>query len=288
MARNIRKIDPNLNMGMHELANTRDGPDSFSFQLTYSKDQIEDSLANLDNLVKNTILKAPIRTKKDFCLLARPNLPKQLTHEEDKWERKMHEKWGPQASSDANYVDICPRIQTYQYPLRDSLKKDVGWGEIDLLGIGPDFLPVPNELKQRKSDESPLRMLVQVAAYGFALKKVWPNLKSHWAKAVSSLKGAPAHFPDTLDKVTLVCVAPEERWDSYLGRSSETKAGAFPSEAWPPFWKLVDALGIYFDIHFVALEGEWDEEKQLTINGARVLDLRSDSEQRFGRAIMIR
>jgi hypothetical protein len=33
---------------------------------------------------------------------------------------------------------------------------------------------------------------------------------------------------------------------------SETKEGQFPPQAWTPFWKLVDALGKWFDIHFTA------------------------------------
>ena len=60
----------------------------------------------------------------------------------------MYEKWGPKGSGE--YVPVCKRIQTYQYPLRGSLNGKY-WGEIDLLGIGTDFLPVPNELKNREA-----------------------------------------------------------------------------------------------------------------------------------------
>jgi hypothetical protein len=186
----------------------------------------------------------------------------------------MYEKWGPHKGP-GEYVPICKRIQTYQYPLQAS-RKDRCWGKIDLLGIGADFLPVPNELKKRKTNESPLRMLVKVAAYGFAIQKVWPKLKDYWVEALSWFGGSPSQFPATLDRVTLICVAPDEYWSSCLGLPG-TNAGAFPSEAWPPFWKLVDALGRWFDIHFVAInKGSWDATKESPkITGARVLELRS-------------
>src|SRR5438552_10015057 len=164
-------INPSL--GLHVLANS--GRGSFRFQLKYAKQQTEDILSNLDDLVKNTIENAPMRTK-DFCL-NRVTKP-QLTNEEDKWERQMYKKWGPKGSGD-EYIPACKRIQTYQYPLQDSFE-DKYWGKIDLLGIGADFLPVPNELKKRQANESPLRMLVEAAAYGFAIRKVWPNLREHW------------------------------------------------------------------------------------------------------------
>ncbi|MDZ4801716.1 MAG: hypothetical protein SGI92_26465 [Bryobacteraceae bacterium] len=273
MPNDVRKIDPNLNLGLHELASSGEGRGSFSFQLQFAKQQIEDILLNLDSLVKNTLDKAPVRTK-DFCL-GRTTRP-QLSHEEDKWERAMYGKWGPGGSSE--YVPVCERIQAYQYPLQAS-RKDRCWGKIDLLGIGTDFLPVPNELKKRRTNESPLRMLVEVAAYGFAIRKVWPTLKDHWIEAVSSFEGAPLQFPASLEKVTLVGVAPEEYWLRCLGRFPKTKAGTFPCEAWPPFWELVDAFGRWFDIHFVAVEGNWDDTRLPTITGARVLDLRSDSRQ---------
>jgi hypothetical protein len=208
----------------------------------------------------------------DFCL-DRVTDPK-LTHEEDKWERAMYRKWGPESSGE--YVSICKHIQTYQYPLQASFKEK-RWGKVDLLGIGTDYLPVPNELKKRKTNESPLRMLVEVAAYGFAIRKVWPNLKDCWVKAVRRFQGSPSQFPADLDKLTLVGVAPEEYWCQCLGLLPGTKEGKFPSGAWRPFWELVDALGRWgFDIHFVAVEGNWDDNTQLpTITGARVLELRS-------------
>jgi hypothetical protein len=266
----IRKIDLGRESGLHELGNPGSEPDSFRFQLQYAKAQIEDILLNLESLVKNTIDKAPVR-ERNFCLdrLTKPD----LTHEEDQWERAMYSKWGPTGSDE--YVPVCKHIQAYQYPLRahTSVSKQSPnnkcWGEIDLLGIGADFLPVPNELKRETSD-SPLRMLVEVAAYGFAIQKVWPHLKEHWRQALAWC-APPTQFPATLDRVTLIAVAPETYWVRSLGQLTGTKKGRFPPEAWPPFWELVDALTKWFDIHFVAVAGSYGTE--LTITGARIINL---------------
>jgi hypothetical protein len=149
MPSRLRKIDRSRGMGLHELGNAGTDRDAFRFQLKYAKEQIEDILWSLDDLVKNTIDKAPER-KKDFCLDRVTNVP--ITHEEDKWERAMYNRWGPQGSGP--YLPICHRIQAYQFPLQAS-RKDKSWGKVDLLGIGSNFLPVPNELKKQKTTESP-------------------------------------------------------------------------------------------------------------------------------------
>lgn len=269
-----RKIDRSLGLGLHELASSGNG----HFQLGHAKEWTEYILSKLDNLVQNTIDKAPTREGR-FCLDRRANHPP-LTHEEDKWERAMYDKWGPEGSGE--YVPVCKRIQTYQYPLQayrtasQPAPNNTCWGEIDLLGIGRDFLPVPIELKKRETNESPLRILVEVAAYGFAIRKVWPELRHHWIEAVRWFGGSPSQFPATLDRVTLVGVAPDKYWSGCLGLLPGTKKGKFPSEAWPPFWKLVEALERWFDIHFVAIKGNCDDPKgSPKITGARVLDLRS-------------
>jgi hypothetical protein len=98
-------------------------------------------------------------------------------------------------------------------------------------------------------------------------------------KAVSWFGGSTKQFPENLDKVTLVGVAPEEYWLRCLARWPKTKAGAFPSEAWPPFWKLVDEFGRWFDIHFAQIDGGWDNTGLPILTGARLLDLRSESQR---------
>ena len=274
MQRKVSKIDPKLNLGLHELANS-EAESSFRFQLRYAKQQIKDILDNLDNLVENTIKKSPVRPKqKGFKLCRRSDPTRKLTREEDRWERAIHEKWGPEGSGE--FVSVCKRIQTYQTPLRNSKKYDKCWGSIDLLGIGKNWRPVPIELKKAVTYDSPLKMVVEVAAYGFAIIEAWPNLKDEWVKASRRFVESPAEFPPKLERLTLLGAAPDEYWNRYLGRRPETKAGKFPTQAWPCFWHLVDRLKPWFDIHFVALDGALKHRVKLpTITGARELDLQS-------------
>jgi len=263
-------IDSSLGLGLHELGNPKAKNHSFAFQLKYSKEQAEDILSNLPRLVEKTNEKAPLRTN-GFRLNRSAVLPK-LTHEEDKWERAIYERWGPGSSVD--FTSNCKRIQTYQFPLQRT-REDGCWGSIDLLGIGAAFLPVPIELKKRKPEESPLRMLVEVAAYGFAIRKVWPNLKPYWIEALGFPRSRSLQLPETLDKVTLICLAPEEYWCWCLGLLPGHKNLMFPIDAWPSFWRLIDGLGAWFDIHFAAVEGRWIIKSELPeIFSARLLDLR--------------
>jgi hypothetical protein len=186
MHNKIRTIVPGRGLGLHELTNASTQCDSFRFQLAFAKEQTENILSNLDELVENTKNKAPLRAY-DFCL-DRVTDP-ELTHEEDKWERAVYKKWGPAGSGE--FVSVCKRIQTYQYPLQEHGKVNKCWGAIDLLGIGTNFLPIPNNLKKRRSRESSLRMLVEVAAYGFAICKVWLKLKDQGRarRAFSAISG---------------------------------------------------------------------------------------------------
>ena len=119
-------------------------------------------------------------------------------------------------------------------------------------------------------------MLLEVAAYGLAIRKVWPNLKEHWAEALSWFGGSPSRFPAHLDNLTLICAAPPEYWCRCLGLRPQ-KNGKFPVIAWLPFWKLVAALATKgLEVQFVVLGGSCDKSaQQATITHARVLELRS-------------
>src|SRR5713101_7503536 len=178
MRSKVRTIDPSLDLGLHELANSGEGrarPDgSFRFQLKFAKEQTEDILLNLDNLVKNTIDKAPVRTK-DFCL-DRTTAP-ELTHEEDKWEREMYLKWGPRGSGE--YVSVCKRIQAYQYPLQAS-RKDRCWGKIDL----PVTLPISFFFSSRRFNS--IALFKSASSYGIG----------------KSVKGAPGQRITTAPLIT--------------------------------------------------------------------------------------
>jgi hypothetical protein len=95
-----------------------------------------------------------------------------------------------------------------------------GWGEIDLLGIAEDGLPVVVELKRRKSVEPPAALLIQAAAYGIALQRAWWFLREEWLKRVQP----STPIPTALLPCRLVCVAPDEYWDDWRLAPREAEA----------------------------------------------------------------
>jgi len=240
-------------------------------------EQCEEILQHFDSLAKNTYSATP-RRDGGYRLHRGPGgrLP---ALEESKWEEAMYRRWSGSSGLGASiYLPVCPYIQTYQFPLKDS-HEDKSWGKIDLLGISPEFLPVPNELKKRASTDSPLRMLIEVAAYGFALHSVWPLLRADWERSLERRFGHCPEMPAVLDdKICLIGVAPTEYWQACLGRNPHTGARRVPPKAWAPFWRLVDKLTDYFDIHFAVVHGTWEGDARLpTVSGATILDLRAET-----------
>jgi len=273
--REIRKI--NSNLGFHELAkapNNLSEDRSFAFQLQYMAEQSEDILQHFDRLAQNTYNAAP-RRDGAYRLHRGPGsrLP---ALEESKWEEAMYRRWSVTSGLGTSlYLPVCPHIQTYQFPLKYS-HGDKSWGEIDLLGVSPEFLPVPNELKKRASSDSPLRMLIEVAAYGFALHEVWPLLRADWEQCMERRFGHCPEMPvDLDDKIRLIGVAPAEYWDACLGCNPKSRARRVPAQAWAPFWQLVDKLADFFDVHFAVVHGTWEGNDRLpAVSGATLLDLR--------------
>src|SRR5713226_5474778 len=155
--REVRKIAPNLEL--HELGNSRD----FRFQLRFAKEQAEDILLNLDNLPRIQLTRSRCGRGTSAWIVRRTlcSLTRKINGNGQSTGSGV-----PKAL--ANTFQSARAFRRIKYPLYASQKKEK-WGAIDLLGIGMDFLPVPNELKKREPVESPLRMLVEVAAYGFAI-----------------------------------------------------------------------------------------------------------------------
>lgn len=273
----IRRISNDL--GFHQLSNPPQVPDvkTFRFQRQYMAEQCEEILQHFERLAKNTYAAAPRR--QDAYRLHRGPGGRLPALEESKWEEAMYRQWSRVSGLGSSlYLPVCPYIQTYQFPLRDT-HDDRCWGKIDLLGVSPEFLPVPNELKKRTSLDSPLRMLIEVAAYGFALHAVWPLLREDWEQSMVRRFGHCPEMPSELDdKIRLIGVAPAEYWDACLGRDPNIRAGRVPRPAWGPFWHLVDKFSDYFEIHFAVVRGTWQGDDRLpTVSGATLLDLRAET-----------
>jgi hypothetical protein len=120
-------------------------------------------------------------------------------------------------------------------------KRDAeGWGEIDLLGLAEDGLPIVIELKRGKSEEPPVRLLVQAAAYGIALQRAWWFLREEWLRRVCPSKP----IPTALLPCRLVCAAPEEYWRQWPLTPREDLAltslrGAFANRGLPSVFAAI-------------------------------------------------
>jgi hypothetical protein len=231
-----------------------------AYQLSYMRQWCEYVLDNLELLIENTRGAAPPRAD-DFCLSR--DYPGTVPRKpEAMWERAMWRRWGPHGDG-RPFLPICPHLQTYQYPLK-LVEGDAKWGEIDLLGVGPDYRPVVVELKAPKSKDTVLRMLVEMVAYGVALRKAWPNLSEpHWREAMRRWTGDENSIPTDLGRVTLIGVAPPEYWARARGTDPADRSGRVPSDAWPYFCELAAEIGrrCDFSIHFAWVdEGPGDGE----------------------------
>ena len=112
--------------------------------------------------------------------------------------------------------------------LQNHRDTDSDWGEIDLLGVSEDKLPVIVELKAPGSDESPAQMLVQGTAYAVALQKAWPKcLRVEWTKSVGVEQG---ELPEELSTYTIVGADPKAYWEKWTGTSPE--AATVQRKAW--------------------------------------------------------
>ncbi len=210
-------------------------------------------LDNLERLLQNTQGPTPPRDR-DFCL-SREYPGKEPLAEEATWERAMWRRWGPPGNG-APFLPICPRLQTYQYPIK-RVRDDAGWGRIDLLGVSPDYRPVVVELKRGESNDTVLRMLLEMVAYGIALRNVWPELRApHWETAIREAWQHEAPPPEDLGRVTLIGVAPPRYWARAQGADPTDPTGHVPEDAWRPFCELVAEVSrrCDFSIHFARVD----------------------------------
>jgi hypothetical protein len=187
---------------------------------------------NLKEIIEAT--RAPVR--KSYRKELRRQQTKLPAREEYRLERVLWLRWRPYLQLNTKKNSIEPKgaflngvamIMTYQLPLFNMRAKD-GWGAVDLVGISTKTkLPVVIELKAGDSKESPLRMLLEAAAYGICLRKAWGGkFCDDWNDALNKCnKGWKSE--QEFNSCQLVCAAPDEYWNRWL-----EGADRLPANAW--------------------------------------------------------
>jgi hypothetical protein len=213
-------------------------------QKAYLEQQCSELAANLVTAVNTT---TPPERELPYFGGVRDDREVQLG--ESQWERALW-KWA-RKSEGAALIGCWHKIVAYQVPLFAKQKKE-GWGYIDLLGIDTDGTPAVLELKKEpardadkrtKNSETPLRMVLEAAAYAVALRHNWKNFRPQFVESLQKMGLDPAFIsklPSELTTVRLLGVAPAEYWSDWLPVTA--KGMTVTPAAWDAFRRLLDAL----------------------------------------------
>src|SRR4051794_30593228 len=169
-----------LDRGLHLLGSR--------FRLAFTEGHADQLLQHLDEYIRLTEAAAPVR-KRPYQL-AQPSRLFRRTGETER-ERALWAEYGVSAEPHRPLLpEICGPVLTCQTMLRNT-NKDEGWGEVDLLGLRPITLtPVVVELQDGRGSDTPLRGIVEGAAYAIALRKAWPRrLRTDWLHALTTRLG---------------------------------------------------------------------------------------------------
>lgn len=240
------------------------------FQKTFMAEQCELLIQGLDCAIEATRRAVPIR-QQPYVLDRKKRSG--LAGPESKLEEAMWRRWSGRDSCDA-VPGAWYRIIGYQLMLRDENENSPGWGEVDLVGVSYQGLPTVIEIKRHNADDSPLRFIVQAAAYAIAIQKAWDVLGKQWAERVKAAYGFELCPSKTLHSVPLVCGAHQQYWDAWIGKTP--RARRVRSQTWVSITKLVAGLAERgFPATFLKLDyhpDQLDADGLPEILGVQVLD----------------
>jgi hypothetical protein len=223
-------------------------------QLQFAEQHADFISNNLEMLIDNTYCVAPVRKADHPYTLVRrdrhnltPNVPPLEKH----WEEAIFRKW---KKADDNLDSRIPfrKVVSYQVMLRET-NKNSGWGELDLLGATAENIPVAIELKINQS-EYLLRAIVEVLAYGVAIRKAWSgidgcSLCSEWASVVGKI--------DSLVDLPLAVVAPASYWQVVLSGSPKGIGFQTPQPVRQSIKKLLEKMYcVNYPLTFVEVNAE--------------------------------
>jgi len=236
----------------------------FWTQKSYLQDHCQCLLGSLDQAIKATEEAAPVRTQ-GYQLDRAETLEIDVTQRERLWERSMYRRW--------NCPNLSPvgsswsQLVAFQVPLFDCQDKD-GWRYIEHLGIRSNGTPCVVELKREPSasplgrtegSETPLRIVLEAAAYAIALRKNWDVFRTEFVGRLKQLT-VPAstieRVPSSLTQVGLVCAAPASFWIDWLP-VTDKGCSEFLPEAWRAFTLLLNAFEKkQLPVSFVSISGD--------------------------------
>lgn len=167
------------------------------------------------------------------------------------------------------------RLVAFQVPLFSQQQMEQ-WGYIDLLGVNAGGLPVVVELKKSPdaetdgksgSSETPLRMVLEAAAYAVALRKNWPRFRLEWINHLTLLGLSDevlSGIPALLETVPLVAAAPASFWIDWLPVTE--KGRTVTRETWLSFQSLLTKLeAAKLPVKFVSISGHDQDEPGLAV-----------------------
>jgi len=137
---------------------------------------------------------------------------------------------------------------------------------IDILGVSTQGGPVVVELKKGPSaladgktgaTESPLRMVLEAAAYAVALRKNWDRFRREWIDLLDRLGTSEeviSRVPQQLTRVPLVAAAPASFWIDWLPVTEKGKTVTL--ETWRAFQRLLSEFEkMELPVSFVSISG---------------------------------
>ncbi|HWL07316.1 MAG TPA: hypothetical protein VNQ76_02775 [Planctomicrobium sp.] len=245
------------------------------FQKSYLRQHSEQIAQHLEEAIDATFHAAQVRSG-NFRLSRSPNQQMHETSRERRLEAAMLQRWTPPG--------LWPlpggwnRLVAFQVPLYAQQERGQ-WGSIDLLGATADGLPVVVELKKSPASgpdgrtsrsETPLRIVLEGAAYAIALRKNWNQrwFREEWITRLRELKVDDLileRLPESLTTVPIVGAAPASYWLDWLPVTAKGRSELGP-EVWNAFRSLLDELTKFqLPVTFVSVSGEAENPTQLAI-----------------------
>ncbi len=245
------------------------------FNKTFMEPQCRQLFDQLDQAIAATRKVAPLR---DQGYLTRPRTESgEPLGEEARWERGLWRQW---SSPDAQPVaGAWERIATYQENLPSSIQAN-GWGEIDLIGVSSNGLPVIIELKapnpnqpQSACHATPAGGLVQALSYAVVVQENWASFRGSFGHHLRERMFLTAEMPEKLTSVPIVLAATQIYWDEWIGDTA--RAATVVSSTWSAFSDLVAAIADRgYPVSFVSLTATgWDERRLPVGINARIVNL---------------